>query len=116
MVVQIDSTDPRSVAALGLAVRAGSWPRCHLRDGQKFYAVPSRSRPGLFHLADLQSCSCEDHQRRNVECAHIIAVKLHVAQLQARANLRARRPRRPAADQKAKSDELAAIMREHEEG
>jgi hypothetical protein len=91
MAVVIDSRNPRSLAAIGLAVRAGGWPRCHLRDGQKFYAVPSRTRPGLYHLADCQVCSCEDHQRRGVECAHILAVRLHVAQVKARAALKARR-------------------------
>jgi hypothetical protein len=117
MVVHIDSTNPRSVAALGLAVRAGAWPRCRLEDGQKYYAVPSRSRPGLYHLADCQTCTCDDHKNRNVECAHIIAVKLHVAQVAAKASLRARQPRQPA-EQRAKSDAYAAIMADHfgEEG
>jgi hypothetical protein len=110
MTVTIDSTNPRSVAALGLVVRAGAWPRCRLKDGQKYYAVPSRSRPGLFHLADCQACSCEDHQRRNADCAHILAVRLHVAQV--KASLRARRPRQQA-EQKAKSDAYAAIMADH---
>src|SRR5215207_1957883 len=91
MTVLIDSRNPRTIAALGLMVRANGWPRCQLKDGQKFYAVPSRSRPGLYHLADMQACSCEDHQRRGVECAHILAVRLHVAQVKAKAALRARR-------------------------
>jgi hypothetical protein len=93
MTVTIDSQNPRSVAALGLVIRAGQWPKCHLRDGQKFYGVPSRSRPNLYHLADTQVCTCEDHQRRGVECAHILAVRLHVAQVKARAALRARHTR-----------------------
>src|SRR5215210_1922487 len=91
MTVTIDSRNPRSVAALGLMLRAGQWPRCHLKDGQKFYAVPSRSRPGRYHLADCQSCTCEDHKNRGVECSHILAVRLHVAQVKAKASLRARR-------------------------
>ncbi len=112
MVVTIDSTNPRSVAALGLMLRAGSWPRCHLKDGQKFYAVPSRSRPGRYHLADCQTCTCEDHKNRGAECAHILAVRLHVAQVKAKANLRVRRPRQQA-EQRAKSDAYAAIMADH---
>jgi hypothetical protein len=112
MTVTIDSTNPRSVAALGLVVRAGAWPRCRLKDGQKYYAVPSRSRPGLFHLADTQACTCEDHRHRGAECAHILAVRLHVAQVKAKAGLRCRRPRQPA-EQKAKSDAYAAIMADH---
>jgi hypothetical protein len=112
MVVTIDSTNPRSVAALGLMVRAGAWPRCRLKDGQKYYAVPSRSRPGLYHLADTQACTCEDHKNRGADCAHILAVRLHVAQVKAKANLLTRRPRQQA-EQRAKSDLLAAIMADH---
>jgi hypothetical protein len=116
MTVTIDSTNPRSVAALGLMVRAGAWPRCRLKDGQKYYAVPSRSRPGRFHLADTQTCTCEDHKHRGAECAHVLAVRLHVGQVRAKANL-ARRPRQQA-EQRAKSDAYAAIMADHfgEEG
>ena len=98
MTVTIDSRNPRSVAALGLVLRAGSWPRCHLRDGQKFYAVPSRSRPGRYHLADCQSCTCEDHKNRGVECSHILAIRLHVAQVKTRANLRRRRQQHTPAE------------------
>ncbi len=79
MVVTIDSTNPRSVAALGLMVRARGWAKVRLADGQKFYGIPSRSRPNLLHLADTQVCTCEDHKSRGVDCAHILAVRLHVA-------------------------------------
>ena len=119
MTVTIDSRNPRSVAALGLMLGARQWPRCHLRDGQKFYAVPSRSRPGLFHLADCQSCTCEDYKNRGVECSHILAVRLHVAQVKAKATLRTRRPRLASPDQVAAgSAAYAAIMADHfgEEG
>jgi hypothetical protein len=91
MTVTIDSTNPRTVAALGLMVRAGGWARVRLADGQKFYGIPSRSRPNLLHLADTQSCTCEDHRRRDIDCAHILAVRLHCAQVKARAALKARR-------------------------
>jgi hypothetical protein len=93
MTVTIDSTNPRTVAALGLLVRAGGWARVRLADGQTFYGIPSRSRPNLLHLADCQSCTCEDHRRRDVDCAHILAVRLHCAQVRATAALRTRRPR-----------------------
>ena len=117
MTVTIDSTNPRSVAALGLLVRAGTWPRCRLKDGQKYYAVPSRSRPGLLHLADTQTCTCEDHKHRGAECSHILAVRLHMAHVRAEASLRARPPRQEA-EQRATSDAYAAIMADHfgEEG
>lgn len=93
MVVTIDSTNPRSVAALGLAVRSKGWAKVRTLDGQKFYGVPSRTRPGLYHLVDVHSCICEDHKHRGVECSHILAVRLHVAQVKARQALKASRCR-----------------------
>ena len=112
MVVTIDSTDPRSVAALGLMLRAGSWAKVRLADGQKFYGIPSRSRADLVHLADCQSCTCEDHKKRDVECAHILAVRLHVAQVKAKAQLRARRCRRAPEQVAAGSAKYAEMFGE----
>lgn len=113
MTVTIDSRNPRSVAALGLAVRAGGWAKVRTLDGQKFYGIPSRSRPGLVHLADCHSCTCEDHKNRGVECAHILAVRLHVAQVNAKGHPRLVKPRQRPTEQRAKSDRLAAIMADH---
>jgi hypothetical protein len=93
MTVVIDSRNPRSVAAIALAVRAGAWAKARTLDGQKFYGVPSRTRPGLIHLADTQSCTCEDHAKRDVDCAHILAVRLHVAQVSVKRQLTARVPK-----------------------
>ena len=84
MVVTIDSTNPRSVAALELMTQAGQWGKAHLRDGQKFYAVPSRTQPNVRYLVDTHSCTCPDHKWRGVDCAHILAVRLHVARVKAR--------------------------------
>ena len=79
MVVTVDSTNPRSVAALGLMLKADKWQRGHRKaDGRKFYAIPSRSRPDLYHMTDCRECTCEDFTKRGVECAHILAVRLHV--------------------------------------
>src|SRR5215216_1449737 len=120
MTITIDSHNPRSVSALGIMVRAKGWAKVRTADGQRFYGVPSRSRPGLFHLADCQSCTCEDHTNRGVECSHILAVRLHVAQIKAKAALRTRRqPRQASPDQVAAgSAAYAAIMADHfgEEG
>jgi hypothetical protein len=85
--------NPRTIAALGLMVRASGWAEVRLADGQKFYGFPSRSRPHLLHLADTQSCTCENHKRRDIDCAHILAVRLHCAQVRAKAALRTHRPR-----------------------
>ena len=97
MVVTIDSTNPRSVAAIGLMVRAKGWATVRTRDGQGYYGIPSRSRPGLIHLADVHTCTCEDHKYRGATCSHLLAARLHEAPLEARARLKAR-GRRPAAE------------------
>jgi hypothetical protein len=94
MVVTIDSADPRSIAALSLMLGANGWAKVRLLDGQKFYGIPSRSRPHLFHLTDTQVCTCEDHQGRGVECAHILAVRLHLSQLKGQVTLRESSPAR----------------------
>jgi hypothetical protein len=91
MTIEISSTNPRSIAALALTVRAGGWARCRLRDGSKFYGVPSRTRPGLVHLTDTASCSCPDFKYRGQACAHILAVRLHCEQVKAKAALEAKR-------------------------
>ena len=92
MIVTIDSTNPRSVSALDLVAREGSWARAQLKDGQRFFAVPSRTRPNLYHLTDSESCTYEDHKYREVECSHIVAVRLQAAR--AEAEQQRRRPRR----------------------
>ena len=79
MTITIDSQDPRSVAALELMTQAGQWGKAHLRDGQKSYAVPSRTQPNVRYLTDQHACTCPDHKYRGVECAHILAARLHVA-------------------------------------
>ena len=90
MVVTTDSRNPRSVAAIGLMVWAKGWAAVRTRDGQRFYGIPSRTRPGLIHLADAHGCTCEDHRFRGTECSHILAARLHEAQLETRARLKAR--------------------------
>ena len=91
MVVTIDTTNPRAVAALGLMLNAGQWGKAHLRDGQRFYAIPSRTQPNVRYLTDLHSCTCPDHKYRGVECSHILAVRLHVARVRAQASRRRER-------------------------
>ena len=110
MVVTIDSTNPRSVAALELMTQAGQWGKAHLRDGQKFYAVPSRSEPSVRYLVDTHSCTCPDHKWRGVDCAHILAVRLHVARV------KAQREARPAAAPGPRLDpaRVAALSAEYE--
>ena len=104
MVVEIDSTNPRGVAAIGLMVRAKGWAAVRTRDGQRFYGIPSRTRPGLIHLADVSTCTCEDHR--------FLAARLHEAQLEARAHLKARAAeRRGQARPPRRSPEQLAALR-----
>ena len=78
MVVTIDSTNPRDLAALALLLNADTWQkRGQTKDGRRFYAVPSRSRPGLYQLTDGASCTCEDFTRNGQRCAHARAAALY---------------------------------------
>ena len=113
MVVEIDSTNPRSVAAIGLMIRAKGWAAVRTRDGQRYYGIPSRTRPGLIHLADASTCTCEDHRFRGTECSHILAARLHETQLEARAHLKARaNQRRGQAQPPRRSPEQLAALRQ----
>ena len=78
MVTRLDTTDRRAAAGFQLMADGGSWARVQMKDGQKFFGIPSRTRPNLLHFADMQSCSCEDHRNRGVDCAHVWAVRFYV--------------------------------------
>ena len=76
MVVQVSSTDPRSLKALAILATADRWQRGHTKDGRSFYAVPSQSVPNAYHMADCHACTCKDFERRQTECKHRIAARL----------------------------------------
>ena len=92
MTITVSTADPRSLKALALLAGADRWQKGHTRDGRSFYAVPSQSGDVL-HMADTRACTCRDYERRQDACKHVLAVRLHVARLQAR------QPRRRAARQ-----------------
>jgi hypothetical protein len=78
MTVEITAENPRSIRAIEIAAGAASWIKCRTRDGRKLYAVPSRSRSGLYHLVDCQTCDCMDARRHPGQaCMHQLAVHLH---------------------------------------
>jgi SWIM zinc finger len=93
MVVTIDSQNPRSIAAIGLAVRSRSWARVETKDGQPFHGIPSRSEPGVIHIADTQTCTCPDHKYRGVACAHILAARIAREQAEVRLQLQGQQPK-----------------------
>jgi hypothetical protein len=72
------TVDARTVKAIALEADAGQWLKIHVpADGRKLYGIPSRSRPGVYHLVDYNVCSCPDAQRRRETCKHVLAVRLH---------------------------------------
>ena len=83
MTITIDTNDSRSRKALEIAAEAGQWAKCRTRDGHKLYAVPSQHDANVRYLADLNTCTCPDFQRRGGPCKHIVAVRLHVARIRA---------------------------------
>jgi hypothetical protein len=83
MTITVSTADPRSVRALAVLATADHWHRGHRKeDGRSFYTVPS-SDGSTVYLVDTRECTCPDHVNRGVDCAHILAVRLRVAQLQA---------------------------------
>ena len=89
MTITISAEDPRTIKALEIAADAAHWIKCRTRDGRKLYAVPSQSKPGVYHLTDAQSCDCQDFKRHGLSgarlghagehraCKHVLAVRLH---------------------------------------
>ncbi len=82
MTITISSQDPRSMKALAIAAEAGQWARCRRRDGSKAYAVPSQSAPGLYHVADINTCTCPDFERRRQPCKHVLAIRIYCTLVQ----------------------------------
>ena len=83
------------------AVRKG-----HTKDGRGVCAVPSQSSDVL-HMADTRAWTCRDFERRQDACKHVLAIRLHVARLNAQ------QPRRQPARQHT-PEQLAAASRHYE--
>src|SRR5437879_5197428 len=59
----------------GLAIAATTM----LRPGRGGWHVPSQTGNGSYVVdPDLGSCSCPDHETRQVECKHLFAVRLTI--------------------------------------
>ena len=107
MTIEISSTDPRDLAALGLLLRSDTWQRrVTVRDGRRAYAIPSRSRPGLFWLTDGSDCGCEDRVKNGARCAHMRAAVLY------RVRQAGQQGRRPAPKLTERQARAAATYRE----
>ena len=82
MVVTVSTENPRSCKALALLEGAAQWLKIRRKsDGVKFYVIPGSQ--GHIYWTNCGECSCPDFCHRGVECKHITAVNLHVAQVQA---------------------------------
>ena len=87
--VTISSEDPRSIKAIEIAAGARQWARCHFRDGQKAFGVPSQCQPGRYYLVTCSTCDCQDFKRHGLSdvrlgmagahfpCKHVLAVRLY---------------------------------------
>jgi hypothetical protein len=94
----VSTVDRRSVKALAILATSDRWIRGHRKaDGRSFWAVPSASDPSRVYMVDTRECTCPDHLNRGVDCCHILAARLRVAQLNAESKPKRRGPK-PAAD------------------
>jgi hypothetical protein len=48
--------------------------------GTAAYAIPSQTRLGLYHIANLDRCGCFDSRRRAGACKHRRAIRIVLAQ------------------------------------
>src|SRR4051794_30907819 len=84
MMTTINGEDWWTGKALAIFAGADQWLKCRTRGAEgPAFAVPSQAKAGLYHLVDVRRCSCQDFQRRQRPCKHLLAVRLDVALLQA---------------------------------
>src|ERR687883_265967 len=76
------AADPRADRARFIASTASQWLKCHTAAGKR-YGIPAQSQPGRYYLTDTRTCDCPGAQRRGLPCKHVLAVRLHVAQVRA---------------------------------
>ena len=82
MVVQVSSSDPRSLKALDILQTAEQWTKGHRKsDGAAFFVIPSSSGSRLY-WTNTRECTCPDAIQRGVTCKHQFAVRLWLARHQ----------------------------------
>lgn len=75
--VTLTSRDLRHQRAVLLAADSGQWLRPdRLIAGHRAVGIPSQRVRGLYHWTDGTSCSCQDFQRRQQACKHVLAYRL----------------------------------------
>ena len=71
--------EQRFAKAIELFLRESEWQRLTRENDTVYaYGIPSESRPGLYHTANLNACSCEDFTFNKQTCKHVIACRLYV--------------------------------------
>ena len=84
MTVTVSTTDKCSLKALKVLEGADLWQRGHLKDGNRpFFAIPSIKDASRLYMTDARDCTCPDRTRRQVDCCHMLAVRLWLAREQA---------------------------------
>jgi predicted nucleic acid-binding Zn finger protein len=84
MTITVSTADKRSVKALAILATSARWIRGHRKaDGRSFWLIPSASDPSRVYMVDTRECTCPDFIHRGATCAHILAARLRVAQLNA---------------------------------
>lgn len=72
-----------------LLAEVGQWGDVRLRDGTLAYAIPSQSRPGVYHISNGSACDCPafskvlEYSGSAPACKHMLAVQLHNAEIMA---------------------------------
>ncbi len=75
--VQLDTTNPRSLRGVALAAQAASWLRIRLADGRTGYGMPSTTDPNHYWLVTAESCDCPSFAHGNGRaCKHLFASRL----------------------------------------
>ena len=83
MVVEVSTTDARSLKALAILATCGTWTKGHTKEGRSFFSIPSAS--GHIYWTDSRQCTCPDFVQRAplvaaFACKHVLAVRLWIAQ------------------------------------
>jgi hypothetical protein len=83
MHITIDSSDSRSIKAIGIASQAGQWLRCRSKDGRKAFGIRSSRDANYVYFVTQTSCTCPDSRWQNRTCKHVNAVRLYCTLVQA---------------------------------
>jgi hypothetical protein len=99
--------------ALILLADVGQWGDVKLQDGSHAYAIPSESRPGVYHISNGKGCDCPafskvvDYSGTAPACKHMLAVQRHNVEILAMLPTL-----RPDGDMPTRAEERAQLARD----